>query len=58
VISDRLVVSKKAALKTKILDEAHTSRYSIHPGSTKMYHDPRKQFWWTCMKHEIARYVS
>jgi hypothetical protein len=57
-LKDRLVVPKKAALKKKILDEAHTSRYSIHPGSTKMYHDPRKQFWWTCMKHEIARYVS
>jgi hypothetical protein len=36
---DRLVVPKKEALKKKILDEAHTSRYSIHPGGTKMYHD-------------------
>jgi hypothetical protein len=41
---DRLVVSNKEALKKKILDEAHTSRYSIHPGSTKIYHDLRKQF--------------
>jgi hypothetical protein len=41
---DRLVVPKKEALKRKILDEAHTSRYSIHPGSTKMYHDLRQQF--------------
>jgi hypothetical protein len=55
---DRLVVPKKEALKKKILDEAHTSRYSIHPGSTKMYHALRQQFWWTRMKHEIARYVS
>jgi hypothetical protein len=39
---DRLVVPKKVALKTKILDEAHTTRYSIHPGSTKMYLDLRK----------------
>jgi hypothetical protein len=36
---DQLVVSKKEALKKKMLDEAHTSRDSIHPGSTKMYHD-------------------
>jgi hypothetical protein len=36
---ERLVMSKKEALKKKILDKAHTSRYSIHPGSTKMYHD-------------------
>jgi hypothetical protein len=51
-------VPKKEALKKKILDEAHTTRYSIHPGSTKMYHDLRQQFWWTRMKCETARYVS
>jgi hypothetical protein len=51
-------VPKKKALKKKILDEAHTSRYSIHPGSTKMYHDMRQQFWWRRMKREAARYVS
>jgi hypothetical protein len=39
---DRLVVSRKEALKRKILDEVHTSRYCIHPGSTKMYHDLRQ----------------
>jgi hypothetical protein len=33
------------------------SRYSIHPRSTKMYHDLRQQFWWTRMKREAARYV-
>jgi hypothetical protein len=40
----RLVVPKKEALKKKILYEAHTSRYSILLGSTKMYHDLRQQF--------------
>jgi hypothetical protein len=50
---ERLVVLKK-----KILDEAHMSRYSIHPGSTKMYHHQRQQFWWTRMKCETAHYVS
>jgi hypothetical protein len=54
----RLVVPKKATIKKKILDEAHTSRYSIHPGSTKMYHDLRQQFWWIRMKRETAHYVS
>jgi hypothetical protein len=52
---ERLVVPKREALNKKILDEAQTSRYSIHPGSTKMYHDLRQQFWWTRMKCEIAR---
>jgi hypothetical protein len=37
---ERLVVPKKESLK-KILYEAHTVRYSIHPRSTKMYHDLR-----------------
>jgi hypothetical protein len=55
---DWIVVSKKEALKKKIMDEAHMSRYSIHHGSTKMYHDLREQFWWTRMKRETARYVS
>jgi hypothetical protein len=51
-------VPKGEALKKKILNEAHTLRYSIHSGSIKMYHDLRQQFWWTRMKCEAARYVS
>jgi hypothetical protein len=57
-MKERLVVPRRDALKKKILDEAHTSRYSIHLGSTMMYHDLREQFWWTRMKHETSRYVS
>jgi hypothetical protein len=55
---DRLVMPRRATLKKKILDEAHTSRYSIHLGSTKMFHDFRQQFWWTMIKRETTRYVS
>jgi hypothetical protein len=55
---ERLVVPKSEALKKEILDEAHTSRLSIHPKSTKMYHDLRQQFWRTRMKRETTRYVS
>jgi hypothetical protein len=55
---DKLVMTKREALKKKILDEAHISRYSIHLGSSKMYHDQRQQFWWTRMKRETAHYVS
>jgi hypothetical protein len=36
---DCLVVPKNHQLRKKIFGEAHTSKYSIHPGSTKMYHD-------------------
>ena len=54
----RLVVSKNQELRKKILDEAHHSKFSIHPGSTKMYQDLRQNFWWTRMKRKIAKYVA
>jgi hypothetical protein len=37
--NNRIVVPKDDDVRQQILDEAHLSRYSIHPGSTKMYHD-------------------
>jgi hypothetical protein len=55
---DRLVLPKDFELHRKIMDEAHCSRYSIHPGTNKMYQDLKKKFWWTRMKREIAKYVS
>jgi hypothetical protein len=55
---DRLVVPKNPELRKKILDEAHLSKFSMHPGNNKMYHDLRSLYWWTRMKREIAKYVS
>ncbi|GKD26134.1 putative reverse transcriptase domain-containing protein, partial [Tanacetum coccineum] len=37
---------------------AHKSKYSIHPGSDKMYQDIKKLYWWPNMKANIATYVS
>ncbi|WVZ76224.1 hypothetical protein U9M48_024213, partial [Paspalum notatum var. saurae] len=54
----RLVVPKDMELRKKILDEAHTSVLTMHPGSNKMYQDLKQKFWWTRMKREIAKYVS
>jgi hypothetical protein len=56
--NNRIVVLKNEELRQQILDEAHLSRYSIHPGSTKMYQDLKQHYWWTKMKIEIARYVA
>jgi hypothetical protein len=56
--NNRIVVLKDDDVRQQILDEAHLSRYSIHPGSTKMYHDLKQHYWWTKMKIEIARYVA
>ncbi|WVZ63977.1 hypothetical protein U9M48_013564 [Paspalum notatum var. saurae] len=40
------------------MEEAHTSRFTIHPGSTKMYQDLKQRFWWTRMKREIGQFIS
>ncbi|GJR36184.1 putative reverse transcriptase domain-containing protein [Tanacetum coccineum] len=45
-------------LRTVIMHESHKSKYSIHPGSDKMYQDMKKLYWWPNMKAEIATYVS
>ncbi|GJX76011.1 putative reverse transcriptase domain-containing protein [Tanacetum coccineum] len=45
-------------LRGVIMHESHKSKYSIHPGSDKMYQDLKKLYWWPNMKAEIATYVS
>jgi hypothetical protein len=55
---DRLVVRMDFELHRNIMDEAHCSRYSIHPGTNKMYQDLKKNFWWMRMKQDIVKYVS
>ncbi|KAI3724789.1 hypothetical protein L1987_64555 [Smallanthus sonchifolius] len=45
-------------LRELVMYESHKSRYSIHPGSDKMYHDLKVLYWWPKMKADIATYVS
>ncbi|GJX22391.1 putative reverse transcriptase domain-containing protein [Tanacetum coccineum] len=40
------------------MHESHNSKYSIHPGADKMYHDLKMLYWWPNMKAKITTYVS
>jgi hypothetical protein len=53
-----LVVPPDPELRKEIFGEAHLYKFSIHPGSTKMYQDLRKNFCWSNIKVEIAKYVA
>ncbi|GJU52064.1 putative reverse transcriptase domain-containing protein [Tanacetum coccineum] len=44
-------------LRALIMHESHKSKYSIHPGSDKMYQDLKKLYWWPNMKAAIATYL-
>ncbi|KAD5803342.1 hypothetical protein E3N88_14702 [Mikania micrantha] len=55
---DRVWIPAVDELRTLILDEAHKTRYSIHPGADKMYQDLRSFYWWPGMKKDIATYVG
>jgi hypothetical protein len=54
----RLVVPVDPELRKEIFDEAHLSNFSIHPESTKMYQDLKKNFWWSNVKVDMAKYVA
>ena len=53
----RLCVPKVDGLQERILEEAQSSRYSIHPGSTKMYCDLREVYMWEGMKNDNVEFV-
>ena len=42
---DRLVVSVAGDIRRRLFEAAHSSSYTMHPGSTKMYHDLRMHYW-------------
>ena len=44
-------------LREEILREFHCSRFIVHPGGTKMYHDLRRQYYWSGMKKHVGDFV-
>ena len=58
MLQGRVAVPDVHDLKQKIMIEAHSTPYSVHPGSNKMYQDLRRTFWWRRMKTDIALFVA
>ena len=50
----RVVVPRLTDLKEKILKEFHCSRFTMHLGGMKMYHDLRRQYYWSGMKKPVV----
>ncbi|GJV96696.1 putative reverse transcriptase domain-containing protein [Tanacetum coccineum] len=57
-LKGRAWIPKVGNLREVILDEAHRSRYLIHPGADKMYQDIKEYYSWPCMNKDIALYVG
>jgi hypothetical protein len=57
-LKERLCIPQDKSLLEQIMKEAHDSRYSIHPGSTKTYKDLKTRYWWKDMRRDIAHYVA
>ena len=58
MMGHRLCIPDVGGLKKEIMEEAHSSAYALHPGSTKMYHTMREHYWWRGMKKDVAEFVS
>src|SRR5262249_4098485 len=54
----RFCMPSDVQLQNDLLEEAHRSRYAIHPGATKMYRNMKQFFWWAGMKKDIVEFVS
>ena len=54
----RVWVPATGETRLTLMDEAHKSKFSIHPGATKMYRDFRVDYWWPGMKRDVAKYVE
>ncbi|GKD43446.1 putative reverse transcriptase domain-containing protein [Tanacetum coccineum] len=57
-LNNRSWLSCYGDLRALIMHESHKSKYSVYPGSDKMYQDMKKLYWWPNMKAVIATYVS
>ena len=52
------MVPHSTYLREEILKEFHYSRFSVHPGGTKMYQDLRRQYYWSGIKRHVGDFVQ
>ena len=55
--SGRVVVPQLTDLREEIFREFHCSRFAMHPGGTKMYHDLHRQYYWSGKKRCVRDFV-
>ncbi|WZY70984.1 hypothetical protein YC2023_003224 [Brassica napus] len=58
LVNGRISVPNDRSLKEEIMREAHKSRFSVHPGATKMYQNLKKFYHWIRMKADVAEWVA
>ena len=51
------MVPQSMDLREEILMEFHCSQFAVYPGSTKMYRDLRRQYYWSGMKRHVEDFV-
>ncbi|KAJ0911154.1 putative nucleotidyltransferase, Ribonuclease H [Helianthus annuus] len=57
-LNGRIWVPVYGGLRDVILQEAHSSKYSVHPGADKMYQDLKANYWWIGLKKSVAEHVA
>ena len=55
---ERICVPERNGLRNRILEEAHKSKFIVHPRINKMYQDLKGMFWWSGMELDIVNFVS
>ena len=57
-MKERIWIPNNPELREEVLQEAHSSKYTIHPRGTKMFRDLQRKYWWRGMKRDVATFVS
>ena len=54
----RICVPNDEKIKKQILYKAHNTPYVMYLGTTKMYRNLKKHFWWPRMKRDVVEHLA